>query len=78
MGFDLHPKRMGIYFPSSSWDDVSRYHDSIVAILDKIKIDDKDQDLREHLTNVYECLGRLNKVISSNSCEKNKATNPLI
>ena len=69
---------MGIYIPGSSWNDVSRYHDSIVAILDKIRIDEKDQDLREHLSNVYECLGRLNEVISSDSSEKNRATNPLI
>lgn len=70
MGFDLHPKHMRIYIPASSWNDVSRYHDSIVAILNKIRIDEKDQDLREHLSNVYECLGCLNKVISSDPCEK--------
>lgn len=77
-GLNLNQRCASTCIPISDQNDLGRYHDSIVAILNQIKIDEMDQDLRENLINVYEFLAYLNRVRSSESYEDNRTINPVI
>jgi hypothetical protein len=57
--FNADQNEFRICIPVSNIDDVHRYHQSIINILDRIEIDECSTEFREDLNSVYELLSKL-------------------